>query len=87
MRWYVALRNELRLALVLSEQRRAELGRSRTKASRDRNDHRRLARALQGSEPAAVRALSEHLEDGAAELHGLRKLLGLSTSPDPTAAE
>ena len=87
MRWYVALRNELRLALVLSEQRRAELGRAKTKASRDRNDHRRLARALQGNEPAAVRALSEHLKDGAAELHRLRKLLGLSTSSDATAAE
>jgi DNA-binding GntR family transcriptional regulator len=79
IRWYAALRNELRLALVLSEQRRAELGRDNSKASRDRNDHRRLARALQSSEPAAVQALSEHLTDGAAELHRLRELLGLST--------
>ena len=76
MRWYEGLRNELRLALVLFEQRRVELGRAESKASRDRNDHRRLARALQGSEQAAIRALSEHLKDGAAELHRLRKLLG-----------
>lgn len=87
MRWYVALRNELRLALVLSEQRRGELGRATTKASRDRNDHRRLARALGGSEHAAVEALSEHLKDGAAELHRLRKLLGLSTTSDAPVAE
>jgi DNA-binding GntR family transcriptional regulator len=87
MRWYVALRNELRLALVLSEQRRSELGRAKSKASRDRNDHRRLARALQRSEPVAAKALSEHLKDGAAELHGLRKLLGLSTSSEVAVGE
>jgi len=75
MRWYEGLRNELRLALVLSEQRRSELGRAKSKASRARNDHRRLARALGGSEQAASRALAEHLKDGAAELHRLRKLL------------
>ena len=86
-RWYGALRNELRLALVLSEQRRAELGRASSKASRDRNDHRRLARALQSSEPAAVKALSEHLKDGAAELHRLRKLLGLSMTSGMAAAK
>jgi len=88
MRWYAGLRNELRLALVLSEQRRVELGRAESRASRDRNDHRRLARALQrGTEQAAIRALSEHLKAGAAELHRLRKLLdGLDTSPRPGVA-
>jgi DNA-binding GntR family transcriptional regulator len=88
MRWYEGLRNELRLALVLSEQRRVELGRAKSKASRDRNDHRRLARALQGSEQAAVRALSEHLQDGAAELHRLRQLLdGAEPSSKPAVAQ
>jgi DNA-binding GntR family transcriptional regulator len=80
MRWYAELRNELRLALALSEQHRADLGRAKTKASRDRNDHRRLARALQSTEPVATKALTEHLQDGAAELHRLRKLLGQSGS-------
>jgi DNA-binding GntR family transcriptional regulator len=80
LRWYEGLRNELRLALALAEQRRADLGRTDTQASRERNDHRRLAKALQGSEPAAARALSAHLADGAAELHRLRKLLGDSSS-------
>lgn len=87
LRWYVALRNQLRLALALSEQRRDELGRARSKASRERNDHRRLARALQSSESVAAHALSEHLKDGAAELHRLRKLLGLSTSANGDVAE
>jgi DNA-binding GntR family transcriptional regulator len=81
MRWYVALRNELRLALVLSEQRASELGRAKNKESRDLNDHRKLARALQRTGPGAAKALSEHLRDGAGELHRLRKLLGLSTTP------
>jgi DNA-binding FadR family transcriptional regulator len=66
--------------LALAEQRRADLGRTDTQASRERNDHRRLAKALQGSEPAAARALSAHLADGAAELHRLRKLLGDGSS-------
>jgi hypothetical protein len=88
MRWYEGLRNELRLALVLSEQRRVELGRVESGASRDRNDHRKLARVLQrGGEQAAIRALSEHLKDGAAELHRLRKLLdGLDTSSQAVVA-
>jgi DNA-binding GntR family transcriptional regulator len=79
MRWYTGLRNELRLALVLSEQRSSELGRAKTESSRELNDHRRLARALQRTGPGAAKALSEHLKDGAAELHRLRTLLGLST--------
>ena len=80
-RWYAGLRNELRLALVLSEQRASELGRARSKESRDLNDHRKLARTLQRTGPGAAKALSEHLRDGAGELHRLRKLLGFSTTP------
>jgi DNA-binding GntR family transcriptional regulator len=57
MRWYVALRNELRLAFVLSEQRATELGRAKNKSSRDLNDHRRLARALQRTGPGGKGAL------------------------------
>jgi DNA-binding GntR family transcriptional regulator len=75
LRWYDGLRKELRLALALAEQRREALGRAATKASRDRNDHRALARALQRSGTAGAKALSEHLADGAAELHRLRKVL------------
>jgi len=75
LRWYDGLRKELRLALALAEQRREALGRAGTKASRKRNDHRGLARALQRSEAAGAKALSEHLADGAAELHRLRKVL------------
>ena len=86
-RWYVGLRNELRLALVLSEQRSSELGRAASKASRDVNDHRRLARALQRSGAAAAKALSAHLDDGAAELHRLRRLLGLSTGAATASAD
>lgn len=80
LRWYGGLRNELRLALALAEQRRAELGRTDTRAGRERSDHRRLAKALQGSEQAGARALSAHLADGAAELHRLRRLLSQSSS-------
>jgi DNA-binding GntR family transcriptional regulator len=80
LRWYDGLRKELRLALALAEQRRGELGRGGTGASRNRNDHRALARALQRSEPAGAKALSEHLADGAAELHRLRKLLRDTTA-------
>jgi DNA-binding GntR family transcriptional regulator len=80
LRWYDGLRKELRLALALAEQRRRELGRAGTEASRNRNDHRALARALQRSEPAGAKALSEHLADGAAELHRLRKLLRDATA-------
>ncbi len=80
LRWYEGLRNELRLALALAEQRRADLGRADTQASRERNDHRRLAKALQGSEQAGAKALSVHLADGATELRRLRKLLAQSSS-------
>jgi DNA-binding GntR family transcriptional regulator len=80
LRWSEGLRNELRLALALAEQRRADLGRTDTKASRERNDHRRLAKALQGSEQTGAEALSAHLAYGAAELHRLRRLLGQSSS-------
>jgi DNA-binding GntR family transcriptional regulator len=71
-RWYEGLRNELGLALALSEQHRGRLGRSATKASRARNDHRALASALGRSQAAGEKALSAHLADGAAELHRLR---------------
>jgi DNA-binding FadR family transcriptional regulator len=71
MRWY----EELRLALMLLEQRHDDLGRAETEASRTRNDHRALAKALQGFEDVGLAALREHLADGAAELHRLRKLL------------
>lgn len=80
LRWYDGLRKELRLALALAEQRSGDLGRADTKARREGNDHRRLAKALQGSDQAAAKALCEHLADGAAELHRLRKLLGQSTT-------
>lgn len=86
MRWYVSLRNELRLALVLSEQHSAELGRAENKASREVNDHRRLTGALQRTGPAAAKVLSAHLRDGAAELHRLRRLLGQSTGSAATPA-
>ena len=75
LRWHEGLRKELRLGLALAEQRRGDLGRKDTKASRNRNDHRALARALQRSGPAGARALSAHLAEGAAELHRLRRLL------------
>ena len=75
LRWHEGLRKELRLGLALAEQRRGDLGRTDTKASRNSNDHRALARAVQRSGPAGARALSAHLAEGAAELHRLRKLL------------
>jgi DNA-binding GntR family transcriptional regulator len=74
-RWYEGLRKELGLALALSEQHRERLGRSATKASRARNDHRALAKALGRSLTVGEKALSEHLADGARELHRLRKHL------------
>jgi DNA-binding GntR family transcriptional regulator len=80
MRWYEGLRKEMRLVLILSEQRRDELGRAGTQESRARNDHRALVKAIQGSEATGARALREHLADGAAELHRLRRLLRDSSS-------
>lgn len=75
MRWYEGLRGELALALALAERRRGDLGRAETKRSRELNDHRRLAKAIQGPEDVGIRRLKEHLAYGAAELHQLRKLL------------
>ena len=74
-RWYEGVRQELRLALALAEHRRSDLGRTKTKQSRDSNDHRRLAKALQGSDELGRTRLKQHLAYGAAELHQLRKLL------------
>lgn len=76
-RWYEGVRQELRLALALAEHRRGELRRTETKQSRESNDHRRLAKALQGPDELGRRRLMEHLAYGAAELHRLRKLLEL----------
>jgi DNA-binding GntR family transcriptional regulator len=75
MRWYEGLRGELALALALAERRRGDLGRAETKRSRELNDHRRLAKAIQGPGDVGIRRLKEHLAYGAAELHQLRKLL------------
>jgi DNA-binding GntR family transcriptional regulator len=75
-RWYEGVRQELRLALALAEHRRNDLGRTQTKQSRESNDHRRLAKALQGSDDLGRKRLKQHLAYGAAELHQLRKLLG-----------
>jgi DNA-binding GntR family transcriptional regulator len=75
LRWYEGLRSELRLALALAEQRRGDLGRTETRQSRERNDHRNLAKAIQGSPELGTRRLREHLAYGAAELHRLRTLL------------
>jgi DNA-binding GntR family transcriptional regulator len=75
MRWYEGLRGELALALALAERRRGDLGRAETERSRELNDHRWLAKAIQGPEDVGIRRLKEHLAYGAAELHRLRKLL------------
>jgi DNA-binding GntR family transcriptional regulator len=74
-RWYEGVRQELRLALALAEHRRSDLGRTETKQARESNDHRRLAKALQGSDELGRKRLKQHLAYGAAELHQLRKLL------------
>ena len=74
-RWYEGVRQELRLALALAEHRRGDLGRTQTKQSRESNDHRRLAKALQGSDDLGRKRLKQHLAYGVAELHQLRKLL------------
>lgn len=79
-RWYEGLRRELRLALALAEQRRHRLQSAVSAATPDRDDHRALARALQRSAASGTKALSEHLADGAAELHRLRKALHDATT-------
>lgn len=66
---YASLRQELRLALTLTEWSRTELGRKR-------DDHRVLLDAIRtGSSQQARRALGDHLAEGAAELHRLRDLV------------
>ncbi|HEY3771497.1 MAG TPA: GntR family transcriptional regulator [Solirubrobacteraceae bacterium] len=85
MRWYGGLRHELRLALVLAERHRADLGRTDTQASRARNDHRKLTRALLRNEESGARALSAHLRYGAAELHLLREMLGQTSRQQDSA--
>ncbi len=85
MRWYLGLRHELRLALTLAERHRADLGRTDSPASRARNDHRKLTRALLRNEEAGARALSAHLRSGAAELQRLREMLGHSSQQQDSA--
>jgi DNA-binding GntR family transcriptional regulator len=74
---FVALQDELRLALSLQARSSAELGRTE-------DDHRELLEAIRsGSRPTAAAALNEHLAAGRRELHRLRDLV---TAGDPRAA-